>query len=91
MEKKPRDRLEIYESEQGVRSVCDMTVEACAGRMELLSIIFIYTHNKDSAAGSCPYWRKAHIPAPRKKKKGGHLLFVQTDESSVLRQNTVTN
>lgn len=55
-------RLEIYECEQGVLAVWDITDLACAGRMELLSIIFIYPHlhtQKDWDAGSCTHWRTA--------------------------------
>lgn len=42
--RKTAQRFEIYEHEQGVLAAGDITVLACAGRMELLSIIFIYTH-----------------------------------------------
>lgn len=52
-------RLEIYECEQGVLYVWDITGRACAGRMELLRSVFIYTRRRTQEAwdaGSWPHW-----------------------------------
>lgn len=81
--RKTAQRLEIYEHEQGVLAAGDITVLACAGRMELLSIIFIYTHTcthtrEDWGAGFWTHWRGAYFPSltkwncslEEKEKKG---------------------
>lgn len=79
-------RLEIYECEQGVLAVWDITDLACAGRMELLSIIFIYPHLHTERL-RCRFLHSLEDSGLSlatklvQRKTGHHWLFVQTDNT----------
>lgn len=77
-----RDLRFMTECGEGVLAVWDITVLACAGRMELLSIIFIYTHLRTHKGWSAGGEHTSHVAkwdcSPEKKGSTG-WLFRQTN------------